>query len=74
MVIEKALLACRKKRMATLVVGGGVAANRTLRDSLSREAKGWGIGVYFPPMELCLDNAAMVGGLGEALYIRRGAS
>ncbi|MDB4349787.1 tRNA (adenosine(37)-N6)-threonylcarbamoyltransferase complex transferase subunit TsaD [Omnitrophica bacterium] len=68
MVVDKALLACRKRRTATLVVGGGVSANKTLRAKLKEESEKWNINVYFPPIRLCLDNAAMVGGLGEALY------
>ncbi len=74
MLIEKALLACRKKRIRSLAIGGGVSANNILRTKLSEEAQRWGITVYFPPMELCLDNAAMVGGLGEALYKKHGPS
>ncbi len=68
MLIEKAILAARKNRADKIVVGGGVSANMALRDRLSAESKKWGIDIYFPPMKLCLDNAAMVGGLGEALY------
>jgi N6-L-threonylcarbamoyladenine synthase len=70
MIIEKVMLAARKKRADALVVGGGVSANMALREKLSREAKKWRIEIYFPPMSLCLDNAAMVGGLGEALYCK----
>lgn len=46
--------------LRTIVVGGGVAANSYLRRALeSRE----GYQVYFPPFELCTDNAAMVAGI-----------
>jgi len=71
MITQNALLACRKKGANTLVAGGGVTANKALRDNLSKEAKKWSVDVCFPPIDLCLDNAAMVGGLGEALYKKR---
>ncbi|MEE8359317.1 MAG: tRNA (adenosine(37)-N6)-threonylcarbamoyltransferase complex transferase subunit TsaD [Candidatus Omnitrophota bacterium] len=71
MLIEKVMLAARKNRADKIVVGGGVSANMALRDRISAESKKWGIDIYFPPMKLCLDNAAMVGGLGEALYRKR---
>lgn len=62
--VIKALAACRKLKVRTLLVGGGVAANSALRQHLSAEAKAAGIRVYFPAMELCMDNAAMIAGLG----------
>jgi N6-L-threonylcarbamoyladenine synthase len=68
MVAKRALVAARDKGAKTIVAGGGVVANKALRARLEREAVGTGINIYFPPMQLCLDNAAMVGGLGEALY------
>ena len=45
-----------------IVVAGGVAANGALRERFraAAEADGRGLGVYFPPPELCTDNAAMV--------------
>jgi len=46
-----------------LVLGGGVAANSSLRQELTREAANHGIRVFLPPLSLCLDNAAMVAGL-----------
>ena len=60
---EKSLRACRKLRVNTLLVGGGVAANSALRASLQARAKSQGVDVFFPPMALCLDNAAMIAGL-----------
>lgn len=65
---EKSLAACKKKRVKYLVVGGGVAANRRLREKLSEQAKMSDIRVYFPQKVLCTDNAAMVAGLGYRLY------
>jgi len=66
--IKKALLACKLKRTNVLVIGGGVTANIRLREKFNREAKKEGIKCYFPSVKLCLDNAAMVAGLGYQLF------
>lgn len=63
-IVKKSLAACTQKNCKTLIVGGGVAANSYLRKQLSAEAKNHHIEVYFPPMKLCTDNAAMIAGLG----------
>ncbi len=62
--VEKSLKACQKMKVKTLLIGGGVAANSALRNRLFPLAKARGVDVFFPPMELCMDNAAMVAGLG----------
>jgi len=61
--VEKSLQACRKFKVNTLVIGGGVAANSALRHHLKAQASLQGVDVFFPPMILCLDNAAMIAGL-----------
>jgi N6-L-threonylcarbamoyladenine synthase len=43
-----------------LVVAGGVGANRALREMLTRESAKIGVQVYFPRLEFCTDNAAMI--------------
>ncbi len=45
----------------TIAVGGGVAANTGLRKHLQAAAKAHNLQVYFPPLKLCTDNAAMIG-------------
>ena len=44
----------------TLVVAGGVAANRSIRRSLSDLCDSHGFALVAPPLELCTDNAAMI--------------
>ena len=61
--VEKSLQACRKKKATTLLIGGGVAANSALRSRLEEKAGRLGLRVHFPPLALCMDNAAMVAGL-----------
>ena len=47
--------------MDTILLAGGVAANGTLRNQLQQAANEKGIQVYYPPVEFCTDNAAMIG-------------
>ena len=66
--VEKAVAACRKEKLSKLVIGGGVSSNTQLRNKLAKRAIENGIKLYIPKRQLCLDNAAMVAGLGGALY------
>ena len=66
-VVEKTIRACREAGIIHLAVGGGVVANSLLRQRLVEECGKMGIQPYIPPMRLCTDNGAMVGGLGHHL-------
>jgi N6-L-threonylcarbamoyladenine synthase len=57
--VEKSRQVLRKTGLTRLAVGGGVAANRTLRDALQRMATEEGAELFIPPHSLCTDNAAM---------------
>jgi len=72
--IKKSLLACQLKKVKRLVVGGGVAANNRLRERFHQETAKVGIKCYFPTAALCMDNAAMVAGLGYQLFKRGDSS
>ncbi len=56
---EKTLQAARQLKVKTIVVVGGVAANSRLRERLLFQR---GYQVFFPRLELCTDNAAMIAG------------
>jgi N6-L-threonylcarbamoyladenine synthase len=58
--VEKSRLAVRHQHANRLCVGGGVAANRRLRDRLLRMAVEEQIELIIPPLSLCTDNAAML--------------
>ncbi len=58
--VAKSLAACRQSAASRLVVAGGVGANRRLRERLSREASRDGVEVFYPRLEFCTDNGAMI--------------
>ena len=66
--VEKTIDACRVKKVKEVVVGGGVSANSRLRSLLLQEAEPYGIRVWFPPLALTVDNAAMIARRGWELY------
>jgi len=57
--VAKAMLALRKTDLKTLCVGGGVAANRRLRERLTQAASDAGATLHIAPIQLCTDNAVM---------------
>ncbi len=57
-----------------LVVAGGVSANRALRASLESAAASRGVEIYFPRLEFCTDNAAMIAMAGLARLKQGGAA
>ncbi|NLA40890.1 MAG: tRNA (adenosine(37)-N6)-threonylcarbamoyltransferase complex transferase subunit TsaD [Smithella sp.] len=65
--VEKTLRTVRENNLSQIVVCGGVAANSRLREKFSEAASQEGRELFFPPMILCTDNAAMVAALGEVM-------
>ncbi len=57
-------LAHPQTRSPVLVVAGGVAANKKLREVFESHCKAEGFTLQIPPFHLCTDNAAMIGWAG----------
>lgn len=57
---EKSVAALAKTGLTQLVVAGGVGANRHLRSNLSNRAERIGAAVFYPELEFCTDNGAMI--------------
>ena len=57
--VTKSRQALRRTGLARLAVGGGVAANRSLRSALEAMTKEEQAELFIPPLALCTDNAAM---------------
>ncbi|RKY02315.1 tRNA (adenosine(37)-N6)-threonylcarbamoyltransferase complex transferase subunit TsaD [Candidatus Poribacteria bacterium] len=66
--VEKTIAAAEERGVSAVAVVGGVAANSKLREEMSARAAELGMAVYFPPMSLCTDNAAMIAGLAYHKY------
>jgi N6-L-threonylcarbamoyladenine synthase len=58
--VTKAIAACRDTGVPRLLLGGGVVANRRLREVAIRRAADAGIALRIPPLDLCTDNGAMI--------------
>jgi N6-L-threonylcarbamoyladenine synthase len=58
--VGKALAALKRCDLTSLVVAGGVGANRRLRERLDHAAQDRGCRVFYPEFELCTDNGAMI--------------
>jgi N6-L-threonylcarbamoyladenine synthase len=58
--IAKSLSALDHTGLERLVVAGGVGANRLLRERLSEAAAKQRVAVFYPELEFCTDNGAMI--------------
>ena len=63
-VVDTLVIKCRRTLEQTgserLVVAGGVGANSSLRNGLREMAQGAGAELYYPRLEFCTDNGAMI--------------
>ncbi|HEU4779450.1 MAG TPA: tRNA (adenosine(37)-N6)-threonylcarbamoyltransferase complex transferase subunit TsaD [Steroidobacteraceae bacterium] len=64
--ITKTLRALEHTGYETLVVAGGVGANRRLREQMGKALARQGARVFYPRIEFCTDNAAMIAVAGMA--------
>lgn len=67
----KAGKALKQTGLKRLVIAGGVGANRLLRERLAVQLNRLGGVAYFPPLELCTDNGAMIA-FAAALRVQAG--
>ncbi|UYK39462.1 tRNA (adenosine(37)-N6)-threonylcarbamoyltransferase complex transferase subunit TsaD [Microbacterium terricola] len=67
--VTKALDACARHDVPRLLLGGGVIANRRLREVAIERAAAAGVTVRIPPLSLCTDNGAMIAALASELIM-----
>jgi N6-L-threonylcarbamoyladenine synthase len=65
----KALAALRHCKLDRLVVAGGVGANRRLRERLDAAASQGRVRVFYPALDLCTDNGAMIAFCGAQRFM-----
>ena len=58
--VQKSLRALEQAGLSRLVIAGGVSANRVLRERLDGKARSRRFEVFYPELELCTDNGAMI--------------
>lgn len=66
--VQKTIRAAQEKNAKAITLTGGVAANSQLRASMSEAAHSLGAKVYYPPINLCTDNGAMIAGIAYHQY------
>ncbi len=69
--VFKTISAAEDYGARSIIVAGGVAANSRLREKMKSEAERKKLSIFFPPMEYCTDNGAMVAYTGY-LYFTAG--
>ena len=67
--VTKAINACLDNNVPRLLLGGGVVANRRLREVAAARCEKHGIELRIPAFSLCTDNGAMIAALGAQLVM-----
>lgn len=68
--VEKVRRAATLTGHKSIVLAGGVAANSSLRSKMRLMADRLNMTLFYPPLEYCTDNAAMIGAAGYLYYER----
>lgn len=69
--VHKTIRAAKAKKLKSILLGGGVAANSSLRDRLAKEAHASGFAFHVAPIQYTTDNGAMIAVAG-AMELARG--
>ena len=69
--VGKTVKAVKEFGVESVLIAGGVAANKKLRAAMKLEAKKMGINFFAPPAKLNTDNAAMIAAAAYIGYLRK---
>lgn len=67
---DHTMKAMEETGITTLLLAGGVSANSRLRERIDELCEKKGYKLYYPPLSLCTDNAAMIGAAAAYKYAR----
>lgn len=62
--VDKTIRAGKKNKVKNIVISGGVASNKLLREEIVKYAKEENMEVFIPQKRFCTDNAGMIGVVG----------
>jgi N6-L-threonylcarbamoyladenine synthase len=68
--IAKTIATARSQQIDTIVIGGGVCANTSLRKQMAQQCRERGLALHLPAIENCTDNAAMIAFAGLKQFER----
>lgn len=68
--VEKTMRAARSRGLKTIMLAGGVAANSLLRERLQTRCDQEQRTLYYPPLDFCTDNGAMIACSGYYHFIQ----
>lgn len=68
-IVSKVKKAIIDKKVKTVIVAGGVAANQGLRAAITKVAEELNVDLSIPPMKYCTDNATMIAAAGYYAYL-----
>lgn len=66
--VKKVINAAKKNKINTIIISGGVSSNSKLRSDLNTISTKNGIKAIAPELSYCVDNAAMIGFIGELKF------
>ncbi len=68
--VAKVMKAVTVYQVGSVILSGGVAANKTLKSQLEEKLKKIDLPLYTPELKLCTDNAAMIGSVAYYQYLK----
>jgi len=69
--LNKTIAVAAKLKVKRVVLGGGVVANKTIREEFLKIGRQEGVDIFFPSVSLCTDNGAMIATAGYLKFLKK---